>query len=161
MSEEFDEIEGLLKGLKPEAPSGSLKEKIRSDVEFEESNRSTKKQISWIWVPLGMAACLAFVFASGLLKENSESEPKVAIFDVDEASAISAEELKSFELLSKSNALVAAEQSPVFYLSSGVPAREVYLKYVETFKYQSSAFAKPIVVTYPREEIRIIPAIAD
>lgn len=164
MSKEIEETEALLRQLKPEQPLDRLREKIRETLRSNDGaiqTASRRKVLPWIWLPIAAAACLAIVFSIRTMDIKRGVGSNDVSFDVDELSMIGATEMESIKLLSESKALVAAEQSPVFYLNSGVPAREIYLKYLDTYKYQSGSFAKPIVVTYPREEIRIVPVISD
>ena len=164
MSKEIEEAEALLRKLKPEEPTNRLEEKIRESLKSTGSatkSSNGRKAHPWIWLPIAAAACLAVVFSIRSMDIERGVGSKDATFDVDESSMIDAAEMESIKLLSESNALVAAEQSPVFYLDNGIPAREIYLKYLDTYKYQSNSLAKPIVVTYPREEIRIVPVISD
>lgn len=164
MSREIEETEALLRQLKPEEPTDGLREKIRESLRSNGSatkSASGRKVHPWIWLPIAAAACLAIVFSIRTMDIQREVELKDATFDVDRSSLISTAEMESIKLLSESNALIAAEQSPVFYLGNGVPAREIYLKFLDTYKYQSNSLAKPITVTYPREEIRIVPVVSD
>jgi len=161
MPEEEEEIETLLKTLNPAEPSGDLKERIGRRLHASEARSDHNRNVLLFWGSLAVAACLLLVFSIRFMNISGGTDAEIAAFEVDERSAIGAAEMDAIELVSTTNALVAARQSPVFYLETGVPAREIYLKYMDTYNYRHHSFEKPIVVTYPREEIRVIPAISD
>jgi hypothetical protein len=59
--------------------------------------------------------------------------------------------------VSSSNTLVAARDEGIVYLDGGQPARRVRLQYLDTVRLRAEDDHASIDVSFPREEIRLVP----
>ena len=168
MRETDDKLEAELASLAPSAPSETLMEQIGRELSDEKTPETSF--LSWGKIAtfgvLAAAACLAIVL-------NFPESPEIAEerqIEVAQSKRIETEYLapsmkdveqvvKGFEAVDRFREVLAAEQSPVFFLDNGQPAQGVYVRYLDTVVMENMDTRASVMIASPREEYRVVPVV--
>lgn len=122
--------------------------------------RSVKISLWTSWSLTALAACLAFAFglrqpaAAGRLTSaptgapGGESPPTVPAVSADPA---------PLQPVSSRGYLFSARDEGLVMLEDGLPARQVRYQFIDTLQLRRPGDHASVSVSYPREEIRLVP----
>lgn len=156
MSDPDELLENELRSFRPAEPSRQLATAIgdalaptssfAADVATARVNR-LRASLWFSWSVTAVAAC----FAIAVLSRETTPATSTPVENTQPADD------QRVVPVSSSNTLLAARDEGIVYLDSGQPARRYRLQYVDTFKLRAEGETASIDVSYPREEIRLVP----
>jgi hypothetical protein len=164
---DFSDIENELRALHPIAPSDELRARIERDLEQSQSNASSSDNIirpsrfnfGWSIIGLGLAAAAAFVI---LARINGPvvppAQPNVAA--TNPVSTTPAARLSSAQFIPAGASRVVyhtQNEGLHFPRGSSAPVRRVRSRGRETLQWQNPETGASLRVSYPSEEVQLIP----
>ncbi|MBE2215318.1 MAG: hypothetical protein IAE82_15705 [Opitutaceae bacterium] len=163
-----DSLEGELRALRPAAPSLRLAGRIGADLARETSaaptsdpaRRRARPRDASLWLAWGVAAAMTVAFFVRTPPSSprpggpaTAPPPTVATGPVDQVAGT-----PRFLPVSTTKTLIGALDEGVVFLEDGQPARKVRYEFLDTVDLRSAdAPGARVNVTYPREEIRLVP----
>lgn len=165
-----DPFEEELRGLQPAPPPPRLATAVARALDHpadiiavdarapEPGRRRHARQVS-LWLAWGVAACMT----AALLHTRAQTARHLQGVEAPPAPGPVQETRTStgdpaFQPVSTTNTLVGALDEGVVYLEDGRPARKVRYEFVDTVNLRAAGDpAATIKLSYPREEIRLVP----
>lgn len=168
MSREEEPMERRLRELSPAPLDRTVTQRLRRQLaEGRVCSRRRTSEARWGLVAIGvagLAACLALLW-TGLLPsetdEPEEAEGKALAGAAAEVPPFGEGLLRGYRPVRRYNELLRVEESPVFYVDGGLPAKEIYISYLDTVIMENQDGSASLKVAAPREVVRVIPVIAD
>ena len=167
MSDSQNRLDDWLRELQPKALSQETRDAIERRLRGREGDRAPgrRRLRSTALARLaGLAACLAIAFgwqAWWISKHRTVVDAGEAPQTGVAAVQSSAELLEGFVPLYRYQRVVQAENGPVFLLSEGQPARNVYIRYMDTLILAKNDSSETIELATPGEMVRVLPLVAD
>jgi len=169
---EFSELESELKNLRPVTPSAELFRRIEQAMAQNENDetgkivRPARFQINWLSLGIALsAAAILLVFARFELPQSTKPGPTVA--GNTPAHILPGHAAREHYNEPAANRFVPAEDTQIVYdmrdegllfPSGGTqPVRRVRSKTHETWRWQNPATGASLRVSYPSEQIELIP----
>ena len=163
---ENDSLESGLRRTRPVAPPARLASAISASLEpptpvRPEGVRSRFVRVS-LWASWSVTAAAAAVAIAVVLREPRavQGEPSgTAALQQQATTPDPAQPAGSFKVMPVNWAgyLFNARDEGIVFLDDGRPARKVRYEFVDTFELWAPGGAGKVNVSYPREEIRMIP----
>ncbi len=159
---DFSDIEDELRRLRPVRPSQQLFERVaaqldHSDVEAEPDNkviRPARFNYGWISLGLGLAAAAAFMLLARVNQPTSEPA-KVA---AGSTTPMPAQQLNTFVPAGASRVVYhTRDEGLLFPDGANEPVRRVRSRARETLQWQNPKTGASLRVSYPSEEVQLIP----
>jgi hypothetical protein len=163
---DFSEIENELRALRPIAPSDELGRRIgqalrESDTKAPPDNviRPSRFNFGWTVIGLGLAAAAAFVILARVnLPVTSSTPPAVAATNRSEIAPAAALSSAQFIPAGASRVVYHTQDEGLhFPRGSTSPVRRVRSRGRETLQWQNPETGASLRVSYPSEEVQLIP----
>lgn len=161
MTSDPDPLENALRQLRLAPTSAELASRLAHALQPAASippprsrARATLQRAS-PWLAWSIAAAMTVAFFA---RTPPPPDARPAVAGRAMAGAPSAADAGGFQPVSSSNVLVAAQDEGLVLLDNGQPARKVRYEYLDTIKLLSTDSSRATVdVSFPREEIRLVP----
>jgi hypothetical protein len=159
---DFSELESELKRLRPARPSGELISRVESAL--ENAARSANKviaperfRINWLGLGLGLAAAATFlIFARVDFRPADKTKQTLA--SGTPSLPQKAAELPNYQATGLTQVVYSKrDEGLVFSPGTEAPARRVRTARRETLQWRDPQSGARLAVSYPTEEIRLIP----
>jgi hypothetical protein len=159
---DFSELEGQLRKLRPAQPSPELTARIESALAGPETSPATaavlkrERRFHFNWLPLGLglaAATALVLFAFVRLHQQGAPEPGTA--STTPAPAISTAQLVPAGLTQV--VYHTRDEGVHFRSNSEQPMRRVRSHTRETLQWRNPKTGATLRISYPREEVSLIP----
>ncbi len=163
---DFSELEAELKQLRPAAPSADLMTRMERDLTAQPAATQTAGvlprrrgfRVNWLGLGLGLAAATAFLMLARVhVDEPKQKQPAVATAP---AAASQMETSVPRTLFPDGVTRVVyntSDEGLVFARNSDEPVRRVRSRSRETLQWKDSGTGASLRVSYPTEEIELIP----
>src|SRR5215212_6767046 len=163
---EFSELEAELKQLRPAAPSADLIQRVECALVQAHGETPTagivrrprEFQINWMGLGLGLAAAAAFLMLARVsIDKPVSTSPRVA---KSEPVAAVTEEAAPRILVPDGLTRVVYNRSDeglVFPRNSAEPVRQVRSRSRETLQWKDPSTGASLRVSYPTEEVELVP----
>lgn len=163
---DFSELEGELKQLRPAAPSAALLSRIeRALAERPVATQTAgvlpgrpRPRVNWLGLGLGLAAAATFlILARVSVNKPAQKEPRAAVAT---SAAPQIETTVPRTLIPDGVTRVVyntSDEGLVFPRNSDEPVRRVRSRSRETLQWKDPGTGASLRVSYPTEEIELIP----
>lgn len=159
LTSEQRETENELFSLEPTPPSEILRRRISDDISSGESRR-----VRWMgplaWFSSGSllaASLMVLIYGTFTSKESPELEVRALEQEVLSAPFKGEDE---FLRISDSSYLIEFEEGPVYLDESGIPLREIRIKYLDTEIYQRLIDGREVTVESVRIKLSNPPSVS-
>lgn len=160
-----DSFEEELRALRPGVPSARLAVRIAAALDGADAQarvaRQARRPSPALWLSWGVAAAMTVAFFSRTPTAPAAAGPAAVDRPAPSSSAGSTAAQGAsprFTPVATTNTLVGALDEGVVFLEDGRPARKVRYEFLDTVDLRSTDDSRAtIVVTTPREEIRLVP----
>ncbi len=159
LTSEESETENELFLLEPTPPSENLRRRISDDISRGESRR-VRLMRPLVWFSAGslLAASLTLlIYGTFNSKESLELEVRALEQEVLSAPFKGEDE---FLRISDSSYLIGIEEGPVYLDESGIPSRDIRIKYLDTEVYQRLNDGREVTVESVRIELSKSPSVS-
>jgi len=159
---DFSEMEDELRKLRPVSPSQQLFERVARELEnsaeVEPPNniiRPARFNFGWVSLGLGLAAAAAFVL---LARVNEPTTGPAKIASSAPATPVPAQQLNTFVPAGASRIVYhTRDEGLLFPPGSSEPVRRVRSRARETLQWHNPTTGASLRVSYPSEEVQLIP----
>jgi hypothetical protein len=159
---DFSELESELKKLRPAQPSGELISRVERALENggENANKviaTERFRINWVGLGVGLAAAATFlIFARVDFRPTDKTKQTLA--SVTPSLQQRAAELPNYQATGLTQVVYSKrDEGLVFSPGAEAPARRVRTARRETLQWRDVRSGARLAVSYPTEEIRLIP----
>jgi hypothetical protein len=164
---DFSEIENELRALRPVAPSDGLVTRVDRALGESDRNapapdnviRPARFHFGWTVIGLGLAAAAAFLILARVnLSVAPSTQPVVA--SINPAATTPAARLSSAQFIPAGASRVVyrtQDEGLLFPRGSTAPVRRVRSRGRETLRWQNPETGASLRVSYPSEEVQLIP----
>ena len=160
---DFSELEKELRKLRPVQPSSDLVIRIERELAEESSTptaavlaRERRFQFNWLSLGLGLAAAAAVVlFAFVRSQQLAKKTPTMA--STKPAPAISTTSNAQFVPAGLTQVVYHTRDEGLHFISSNQPMRRVRSQTRETLQWHNPKTGATLRISYPREEVSLIP----
>src|SRR4051794_21001420 len=158
---DFSEMEDELRKLRPVRPSQELFERVAAQLESSAEGEPTDNIIrparfnfGWVSLGLGLAAAAAFLL---LARVNEPTTERAKIASVP-TTPVPAQQLNTFVPAGASRIVYhTRDEGLLFPGGSSEPVRRVRSRARETLQWQNPKTGASLRVSYPSEEVQLIP----
>ena len=160
---DFSELEKELRKLRPVQPSSDLVIRIARELAEESStptaavlSREHRFRFDWLSLGLGLAAAAALVlFAFIRFQQPAKQTPPTAA--IKPAPAISTTSNAQFVPAGLTQVVYHTRDEGLHFTSSNQPMRRVRSQTRETLRWHNPKTGATLRISYPREEVSLIP----
>jgi len=159
---DFSELEQELRKLRPVQPSSDLVIRIERQITEESSTptagvlpRERRLQFNWLSLGLGLAAAAALLFAFIRFQQPVKQTPMTA--STKPAQAISTTSNAQFVPAGLTQVVYHTRDEGLHFTSSNQPMRRVRSQTRETLRWHNPNTGATLRISYPREEVSLIP----
>jgi hypothetical protein len=159
---DFSELERELKKLRPMQPSAALRARVGSALANSEKGtakliRPEQFRINWVGLGLGLAAAATFlIFARVDFHPNDRTKPTIASATPSLQQRAAA--LPNFQATGLTQVVYSKrDQGLVFPPGGQGPSRRVWTAKRETLQWRDRQSGAQLAVSYPTEEVTLIP----
>lgn len=157
---EFSEIENELKKLRPARPSGDLIARVAGALEMQPNEnkiiRPARFQVNWLGLGLGLAAAATFLI---LARVDFHPVKKTQIASATAAPQTNpAAALPDYRAAGLTQVVYGKrDEGLIFPRGSQQPMRRLRTEKRETLHWQDQRTGAQLQISYPTEEVRLIP----
>lgn len=159
---DFSELENELKKLRPARPSGELISRIEralADSATTPANviKPERFRVNWIGLGLGLAAAATFlIFARIDFRPAQKTQPTIA--SATPSPQQKATQLPNYQATGLTQVVYSKrDEGLVFPAGAQEPSRRVRTAKRETLRWRDPQTGAQIAVSYPTEEVTLIP----
>ncbi len=159
---DFTDLEAELKQLRPVAPSAEMMGRVAASLDQRRAATATggvlprRSRVNWLSLGLGFAAATAVfvLLARPKIDQRSQSQPRIAIAPQATAPAVA----RSFVPDGLTSVVYArSDEGLIFPGSAAAPVRRVRSRSRETLQWKNPDTGASLRVSYPAEEVELIP----
>jgi hypothetical protein len=166
-AESIDSLEAELRRLRPAAPGPCLARAIEralaaptDDAQLLPDRARTRRFPVLLAASWGITAIAAAIVLVLMIRGATPGPPTTASNHPAGAPVVAAESRGAAYALMPTQSvgyLVDARDEGVVFLGDGIPARQVRYQFIDTFELRAKAGGGSVRVSYPRDEIRVVP----